>query len=194
MVRFIPAGSNRSLVINDLKPFTQYDIRIQTCVKNQTRTEFESCNVGLIDDVKTLSAPPVGLADPVIKSTSPTSVVITWKPPSLANGVITGYQIYRRVPPTEQQLDPYKDRVYLSSDSSTLSYTDKGLQPFTEYDYQLQVSNREGVTASSWVGAMTQQGVPTGLLRPILEAVSAYAIKATWDPPKAPNGVVTNYR
>lgn len=194
LVKLIYAGSNQSLVIDDLTPFTRYSVRIRSCFSNLT--ESDSCNIGSIDNAQTTSAPPSGLANPIIKPVSPTSVTITWKPPNEPNGVITSYRVYRRVLPSEERPEPFEDLVYLSSDHSILSYSDVGgsLRPFTVYEYRIQVANNEGVTSSDWIRVTTQQGIPSGLQLPTLEALSAFAIKATWSSPMFPNGILSNYR
>ena len=194
LLAFISAGENQSIIIHDLKPFTRYQVRIRTCDINETETNTtDRCNVGSSDRVQTHTAPPEGFDNPVVKATGSTSVVITWKPPSAANGVIVNYRVYRRLVSNDES---FEERIFFTTDSAARSYTDADslLRPFTRYEYQVRVSNSEDEIESDWVEVTTLQDIPSGIDAPILEAVSAFAVNAKWRNPSSPNGVITRYR
>ena len=148
--------------------------------------------MGSGDRVRTYSAPPEGMPDPVATATGPTTVLVTWRPPRFSNGVIISYRVYRRHP----QVGSFEELIFYSTDSSAHSYTDSDsvLRPFTEYEYQVRVSNMEGEVSSIWVGVTTFQDSPTGVETPVLEAKSAFAVQANWKEPTFLNGILTSYR
>ena len=187
LIKFVSAGTNQSLTIDNLKPYTEYQVRVQTCLINSSQPE--SCNVGSSDQIRTFSSLPEGLVAPIAKSHSPTSVKVTWTAPQFANGVIVAYRVYRRVEEVA-----FEELVMFTTDPSVRSFTDSDLRPFTLYHYQVRVSNSKGEVASGWVKVITEQGIPEDFFAPYVEAVSAFAVKARWSPPRQPNGIIASYR
>ena len=190
LVKFIPTGSNQTLAIDELKPFTVYQIRVQSCDANST----DNCNVGSRAQIRTLSAPPEGLLNPVVTATSPTSILIKWSAPKASNGIIEGYRVYRRR--SRDEISPFEELIFYSTDSTSRTFTDAGsaLRPFTDYEYQVRVSNTKGTVSTEWVRITTLQDDPTGVETPILEAKSAFAVEAKWKEPRSSNGIITSYR
>ena len=118
-------------------------------------------------------------APPTTVPLSDTSIQLTWLEPEAPNGVIIGYIIYRN----GTQI----------ANVSTLTYTDTGLSPNTEYSYVLQAYNIIGPTRSQSRTGRTLEGAPTGVQSPTLRALSATSVSASWVVPTTTNGVISRY-
>ena len=70
---------------------------------------------------------------------------------------------------------------------------DAGLQPNTEYSYSVEAFNVIGSTSSITISVRTLQGPPSGVAPPVLQAVSATAIQASWQQPAVANGDISRY-
>ncbi|XP_068088985.1 usherin isoform X3 [Hyperolius riggenbachi] len=68
-----------------------------------------------------------------------------------------------------------------------------GLQPNTDHQLYLEVSNGPHSIASSWVHLTTLDGEPEGVFPPEVVAINSTAVHVIWTPPLNPNGVVTEY-
>ena len=125
--------------------------------------------------------PPVPdeLAPPTITSQSSTSILLTWLPPEVPNGFIQGYVVFQN----NSQI----------ATISQLNYTIEGLQPNTIYSFFLEAFNSAGSTRSVAVTGRTQEGIPTGIDPPMLRAIDAFSINASWIAPAVQNGIINRY-
>uniref|UniRef100_A0A669B4V5 DCC netrin 1 receptor n=1 Tax=Oreochromis niloticus TaxID=8128 RepID=A0A669B4V5_ORENI len=117
---------------------------------------------------------------------SPTSVQVSWEPPSLPNGPILGYRLlWTESPSGKEQVNGQ-------------NYKMEGLNKFTEYTVRVLAINRYGPgTASDAVSVTTQSDVPSAPPQNItLEVVLSRSIKVSWQPPprSAQNGIITAYK
>ena len=168
----------------DLTPFTLHSYYIQ--VVNQAGAA-SSITVTAITD----QAPPDGVNPPSLTVLGPTAIQVSWQPPTMPNGIITEYEIRRRL------LDnALTESVQHRGDASVLSFPNSGLDPFTTYEYRLRVINEAGNTFSEWVPATTEEDIPEGVGLPRFSDSTIFArnVTATWDPPSQPNGVLLSYR
>ncbi|KPP71102.1 usherin-like, partial [Scleropages formosus] len=177
------ARENQSLMLENLEPFTQYEIRVQAC-------QHGGCGVGEPVYVQTSEAPPEELDPPVVTATGPTVIEVRWRPPRKPNGLIRAYYIHRRPLGTEREL-----LIFIWSEGP-LEFTDasSSLQPFSEYEYCLKALNNEGSTYSQWASALTMEAEPEGMATPTARASGAYSVLLNWTQPELPNGVITKYR
>ena len=69
-------------------------------------------------------------------------------------------------------------------------FPDKNLKPFTQYRYELTVSNGAGSAKSSQVTATTLQSRPEGLKPPqaTVRPQKLDTVYLEWQPPQLPNG------
>ena len=177
------AGLSTTLTIDRLTPYTDYDIRVQVCNEG-------GCGVGPKAYAQTLEAPPEQQGEPSLVSTGSTVVEVSWEPPAKPNGVISRYYIYRRVYGTTQEL-----LVYLASgEEQNFKNAGGGLQPFSLYEYRVRAENSQSYVDGPWAEVRTLEAAPQGVARPSVQAVSPYAVMASWQPPSFPNGVISAYR
>ncbi|KAL4005113.1 hypothetical protein ACER0C_004826 [Sarotherodon galilaeus] len=120
---------------------------------------------------------------------SPTSVQVSWEPPSLPNGPILGYRLLWTESPSGKEQ---------SVEVNGQNYKMEGLNKFTEYTVRVLAINRYGPgTASDAVSVTTQSDVPSAPPQNItLEVVLSRSIKVSWQPPprSAQNGIITAYK
>ncbi|XP_036133319.1 usherin [Molossus molossus] len=177
-----PAGRRHSLLLDNLAPFTQYEIRIQACQNG-------SCGVssGMLGE--TWEAVPQDLSPPVLKALGSASIEIMWSPPKTPNGVIIGYSIHRRRAGTEEATP-----VLVRSEGA-LRFTDTAdtLRPFTLYEYRVRARNSRGSVDSLWSSARTLEAPPQDLGAPRAQATGAHSVLLTWAKPDSPNGVIAQY-
>ncbi|XP_045715406.1 usherin [Phyllostomus hastatus] len=177
-----PAGHRRSVLLENLTPFTQYEIRIQACQNG-------SCGVGRGTFVRTPEAAPTDLSPPALEALGPAHIGVTWKPPGQPNGVITDYLIHRRPAGMEEAA-----QVFVWAEGA-LEFTDAGgaLRPFTLYEYRVRAQNSRGSVASPWSSARTLEAPPQDLPAPWARATGAHSVLLNWTEPGSPNGVISRY-
>ncbi|XP_048585709.1 usherin isoform X2 [Nematostella vectensis] len=134
---------------------------------------------------RTLMASPEGLTPPIAIPVSATSIKVTWKPPTVLNGVLKEYVLTRINQQSNQRVEVYRGLNESFLDTS-------GLEPFTGYMYQLQACTTECAAVLSAV-VFTGQSRPTVVSPPGLEALNSTSIRVTWTTPPKPNGVIIAY-
>lgn len=92
--------------------------------------------------------------------------------------------------------DPVVVHMVTDTDQDTYSYTDTGLEPFSEYRYGIRASNSEGFTQSPWTTIYTQQSSPETVLSPVVSYIEAHidSLNIKWTPPEKPNGIIQSYQ
>ena len=167
-----------------LLPFNVYSFYFEVC--NQA-----GCASSITVTEVTAQALPSGVNPPSLDVLGPTAIQVSWSPPNFPNGVISMYEIRRRL-----LNNPFTETIQHIGDSSIFSFPNSGLKPFTSYEYRLNVYNGAGSTFSEWEGARTAEDIPAGISLPVFadEAIFARNVTATWGPPSMPNGAVLNYR
>uniref|UniRef100_H3D9L5 DCC netrin 1 receptor n=1 Tax=Tetraodon nigroviridis TaxID=99883 RepID=H3D9L5_TETNG len=120
---------------------------------------------------------------------SPTSVQVSWEPPSHPNGPILGYRLLWTESPSGKEQ---------SVEVNSLTYKMDGLNKFTEYTVRVLALNRYGPSpATEAAGVTTHSDVPSAPPQNItLEVVLSRSIKVLWQPPprSSQNGVITAYK
>ncbi|XP_077990481.1 usherin-like [Glandiceps talaboti] len=176
------AGISTQLTVDQLTPYTLYDIRVQACNSG-------GCGVGPKTTVRTMASQPQTQLPPELEALGPALVQVSWAPPINPNGEITSYYILRRLYGTTQEL------LINIADGDVLTFRDASpsLQSFTIYEYKIRAENSEGTVESDWSQVRTLEARPSGLAPPTLSAQSSYSIFAQWDEPQNPNGVILSY-
>uniref|UniRef100_A0A8C5E1G4 DCC netrin 1 receptor n=1 Tax=Gouania willdenowi TaxID=441366 RepID=A0A8C5E1G4_GOUWI len=120
---------------------------------------------------------------------SPSSIQVSWEPPSLPNGPVLGYRLLWTESPSGKEQ---------SVEVNGLNYKMEGLNKFTEYTVRVLAINRYGPgTTSEAVSITTQSDVPGAPPQNItLEVVLSRSIKISWQPPPRSmhNGIITAYK
>ncbi|XP_004685295.1 PREDICTED: LOW QUALITY PROTEIN: usherin [Condylura cristata] len=176
------ASHHQSILLENLAPFTLYEIRIQACQNG-------GCGISDRRFVKTSEAVPMDLDAPVLKALGSACIEVKWTPPKMPNGVITNYFIHRR-PAGEEEVS----LLFVWSEG-VLEFTDATdtLRPFMLYEYQVRAHNSMGSVESSWSSTWTLEAPPQDLPEPWAQATSAHSILLNWTEPRSPNGIISQY-
>ena len=128
----------------------------------------------------------MGLAAPNLTVLSPSSIQANWEQPDMINGIILRFEL-RRI------FGPELSLFEIEYSGLELDTTVTGLEPNTNYLFQLFVFNRGGSASSSIVNALTLEDIPDGIVAPDTDPINATAILVTWSPPTQPNGDIIRY-
>jgi hypothetical protein len=123
------------------------------------------------------NAGPSGIAAPQFSFTADGAVVLTWQPPTNANGLVTSYTLIRST------------SIFTGL---AFNFTDTTVVPGQTYVYTLQVSTAGG-SATTSVIVTTPDQVPLGLAAPAGHANSTF-VRLTWTAPAARNGIIFSYQ
>ncbi|NXF72695.1 DCC protein, partial [Sclerurus mexicanus] len=143
--------------------------------------------------IRVVTQPEVQVPGPVENlravSPSPTSILLSWDPPSHGNAPIQGYRLFLTDTATgREQTLQLEGR----------SYRLEGLRKFTEYSLRFLAFNRYGPgAATKEVTVTTLSDVPSAMPQNVsLEVVNSRSIKLSWQPPPpgTHNGLLTGYR
>ncbi|XP_053315134.1 usherin [Spea bombifrons] len=176
------AGEENFIVLKNLKPHTQYDIRIQACQNG-------GCGAGYSVSALTEEAAPEELDPPVVSADDAKSIKVTWKPPKKPNGIITKYYIHRRL------ADQHEIALVFVWSEGLLEFNDSsdGLFPYAAYEYCIAAQNSKGSVKSPWTLIRAQEAVPEDMEPPSAQVRGAYSVSISWTPPRYPNGVIRHY-
>uniref|UniRef100_A0AAX7VLX9 Sidekick cell adhesion molecule 1a n=1 Tax=Astatotilapia calliptera TaxID=8154 RepID=A0AAX7VLX9_ASTCA len=183
-----------TLEIPDLTPFTQYRFRMQQV--NIVGSSPMSAPSRLIKTLQ--AAPDTHPSDLSLLSATQTSLRFSWKPLSESeynsSPETVGYRL--RVSNTDGQGENRNEDV--KGTGGTSEATLEGLNPFTQYQVQIQALNSIGPGPwSQTVAAQTTESVPSGSpVNVTAEAVSSSKILLMWSalPQSQKNGVILGYK
>ncbi|TFK09759.1 enhancer of filamentation 1 [Platysternon megacephalum] len=188
------SGLSRQFLFRRLEPFTLYTLVLEACT-------VAGCIRSSPQPVQTDEAPPASQLAPVIQSVNATNIELSWSEPINPNGKIIHYEVIHRC--TKENASGNRATVEekivfteYTTENNTFKYNDKGLQPWTRYEYKIRAWNSVGYTDSSWSVAKTSQAAPKGLATPRLTYVSVnpHKVLISWLSPEEPNGVLQSYR
>ncbi len=171
-------------IATGLTPFTVYEFYLQVC--NQA-----DCASTPPVSATTDEAFPTGVTPPTLVVLSSTAIQVSWDAPAMPNGVISRYEIRRRL-----LNNPLTESIQHFGGASVLTFVNIGLEPFTAYEYRLRVTNGAGSVLSDWRAGTTFQDFPEGVNPPMFadSLIFARNATATWSPPTSPNGIILSYR
>jgi hypothetical protein len=167
-------------VASGLIPFSSVQLAVEVCYV-EPETCFTSSTIGLF----TLEASPEGVLPPNTTALSSSSIQLQWRPPTLPNGILLGYQL--------QRSSEGGSMVTIPLSAATVSYIDRNLAAATDYAYVLVAINSAGSTASTARTARTLESLPGGQGAPLITAVFSTAALVTWQLPSAPNGQLLRF-
>lgn len=178
-------GLDTEVSIRGLMPFTEYEVRIQSCLQGVPN----GCGTGPGLIVKTYESAPVGLDAPSVLAYGPNIVDIQWKPPEFPNGIIAQYLIYYQQSGSSVQL--LINRV--NNNTFHIRHAGSELTPFTDYEYKVVAGNSQGDVSSPWSKIRTKAAPPQGLPQPSVTVMGAFSVQLKWVHPAKPNGVINIY-
>ncbi|XP_055581897.1 usherin [Falco cherrug] len=189
------SGLSRQFLFRRLEPYTLYTLVLEAC-------SVAGCTRSAPQPVRTGEAPPASQMAPVIQAVNATNIELSWLQPISPNGKIIRYEVIHRC--TKENAAGYKattedEKIVFTeynTESNAFIYNDKGLQPWTRYEYKIRTWNAAGYADSSWTVAKTSQTAPEGLAVPRLSLVSVNPRKVliSWASPAQPNGILQSYR
>ncbi|KAM4814939.1 usherin-like, partial [Thomomys bottae] len=168
-----------------LCPDTAYMFQVEACTSKGCSLSPESRTVW------TLPGAPEGIPSPELFSDTPTSVIISWQPPTHPNGLVDNFTIERRVRGAEEVTT-----VVTLPRNHPMRFIDKApvLSPWTKYEYRVLMSTVNGGTNSSaWVEVTTRPSRPAGVQPPMVQVLGSDAAKVTWKPPLLLHGDILSY-
>lgn len=174
-----PVQLSLTSTIENLKPYSVYEVRVQACT-------VKGCGTGNRSTTRTLEAPPTGQSPPTTIVRSSSIIELSWTQPSSPNGIITQYEV------TRKELNAAL--MYIVYSGTSLTYINSGLNPYTNYQYKVKSRNSAGSVESEWVTARTLSGTPRGLSAPVIIVIDGISVQASWQAPTTPNGVITEYQ
>lgn len=130
---------------------------------------------------RTPQSTPEQIYAPTLTPQSYASILVTWGLPDNPNGVIKNYSVIQDT-----------DIEHPAGLSFRLSVT--GLEPFTEYNFQIKACTPIGCGVGNRSAARTLEAAPTGQLAPNLLSLSDSVVKVTWRRPQVPNGIILQYQ
>ncbi|XP_072123611.1 phosphatidylinositol phosphatase PTPRQ isoform X7 [Mobula birostris] len=192
----------------NLLPFTKYEVFViaETVV-----------GAGPKDSVKvtTSSAVPGEVFDLKATEVGSKSAKIEWGKPHQPNGMIIQYQIIvlllesqltvQNITLTPENLQESRnstESIYPGSEislqvidlsSEQLSYVVRELVPYTDYIISVSAFTIVGEGPPSSVSLKTKQYVPSSVQNVTYKNLTSTSILISWEPPAAPNGIITHY-
>nr|XP_032625073.1 usherin-like [Chelonoidis abingdonii] len=161
------SGLSRQFLFRRLEPFTLYTLVLEACT-------VAGCTRSSPQPVRTDEAPPASQLAPVIQSVNATNIELSWSEPINPNGKIIHYEVIHRCTKENasgNRATTVEEKIVFTEyniENNTFKYNDKGLQPWTRYEYKIRAWNSVGYTDSSWSVAKTSQAAPKGLATPRL--------------------------
>ena len=163
-----------NVTVQNLLPFTIYQVTIITCTQ-------AGCALSMPNEVRTLEGIPRLTESPQLSVLGPTIIEAVWRKPLVPNGMISRYELQRN-----------GTTVFTGN---TTEYIDRNVLPNQLYSYAVRAFTIIGPGSYSDQSIiMTSEDTPSGIMPPTLTPLTAFSIRATWQPPLVPNGNITEYR
>lgn len=187
-----PFTSEGTYLFNDtnLLPFTNYTYVLRVCTGGGCTDSDPSVEL-------TLEDMPTGLATPTAVTVSSSEIMVAWMEPSMPNGVIQAYDLFRLSMGFERVMglainccEVYLENAGLLPDQCTrviattdLQYLDTNLGPFAFYSYCIVATNNADSASSALTPPTQTSPAPMPLIGPSLNAttINSTAIFLQWD-------------
>lgn len=178
------AGLNKNKVIGNLKPYTKYAFQVKACTS-------KGCAIGDRAYATTLEAPATGINPPTLDAKEWNVVSISWDKPTSPNGIVTAYSVERRYGNQAPTIVCLTKGPTLATRSCLDSQN--SLKGYTVYEYRILAKNTGGTGKGNWNSVRTLEGPPRGIKQPTVIVINATAVRAKWEVPLEPNGIITHY-
>ncbi|XP_075060358.1 usherin [Mixophyes fleayi] len=130
--------------------------------------------------------PPLRGSNLAAQAINHTAIEASWSRPTVQDlqGDVDHYTIVLKSPSYNKSLTIQRDANHTVIGS---------LNPSTDHQLYLEVSNGPHSMSSGWVHVTTLDGEPQGMQPPEVVAINSTAARVIWTSPSNPNGVVTEY-
>ncbi|XP_063775500.1 usherin [Pseudophryne corroboree] len=188
------SGLSRQFLLRRLEPYTVYTLVLEACTAG-------GCTRTVPQLVQTEEASPSSQLPPQIKSHNASHIQLTWLPPVHPNGKILRYDLMKRCtkgnsPSSRNNASESVVFTERNAEQSAFTYTDGGLQPWTQYEYKVRGWNSVGFADSIWIMGQTTQAAPSGLHPPKLfhGENRPNQVIIQWSKPEEENGNILYYK
>ncbi|XP_049320201.1 usherin isoform X1 [Astyanax mexicanus] len=179
--QFTTGKAGHWVSIGGLLPYSNYSVRVRAC-------NGQGCVESAPTSITLPPAAPDGLLAPRLAAATPTSLQVAWLSPARPNAPgPLHYRLQMKTPTTQEILQ------LVDNETTVFSQWIEGLEPFTEYQFRLLVSNSHGESSSSWLSLYTDQDRPGSVDPPVLFEIHSRNATIAWSPPSHPNGIITHY-
>ena len=135
--------------------------------------------------VTTPESSPEGIHVPVLRPLTSVSINVTWKAPSIPNGIITSYYVLH------QEIDGPITRE--QNTGPQWWHVIKDLKPFTFYNVRIEACTQVGCGIGTGALSRTNESRPFGQSPPSLMPQTSTMVEIKWSVPSTPNGLLTEY-
>ncbi|XP_062838740.1 phosphatidylinositol phosphatase PTPRQ isoform X3 [Anolis carolinensis] len=174
--------SNNSILITDLRKYTNYKMRVaaSTTIGESALSEDNDIFVTTPEDEP--DSPPQNVE---ISEVTATEINLRWSPPEKPNGIITHYEVIYEDASTS---------VFKNTTATNLLLN--GLKPYTLYNISVRAftSLGHGNQSSALLSVRTAETVPEVPPQNITyRNISSTEIELSYFPPSVPNGIIEGY-
>ncbi|XP_074641030.1 receptor-type tyrosine-protein phosphatase delta-like isoform X2 [Tubulanus polymorphus] len=154
------------VILQNLVPYTDYMIKVLT---------WNGSEWALMDkelEYRTAEGVPAKVQNLTVTFSNATSLELSWKPPTTANGILSGYIISKK-------LIRYQACSGNSAENSTTSHLNRtnsrlgNLQPFAEYNITVQAKTKVGPGENVHLSHSTNETTPHPTTRPPVVNINA---------------------
>ncbi|XP_048847436.1 protein sidekick-1-like [Brienomyrus brachyistius] len=178
----------RELTLGGLEEWTEYQLQIQA---------FNSIGAGPWSEPvrgRTRESVPSGFPENVTaEALGSTSILVTWGqvPQREQNGHILGYKVLYREKESHSE-----HQVHVVKGSLMQSTLLRGLRKYIQYQIQVLAFTRigDGEPSRPPVVERSKDDVPGSPVRLVFPDVQLTEVRATWQPPAEPNGIILGYQ
>eukprot|EP00058_Branchiostoma_floridae_P024730 XP_002610220.1 hypothetical protein BRAFLDRAFT_76999 [Branchiostoma floridae] len=167
--------------VSGLTVFTTYRFIVEAC-------NAKGCTQSPEAVITTSQLPPTRMDPPTLQVRGAKEIFAEWIEPLELNGILERYIVYRSL----VQAD-LGEVVYNTTATAFRDYTLTNLTGGTTYYIRVAACTGGGCRTSAASVATTEESAPEGVPAPTVESDSPSHIRATWGPPRIPNGVIISY-
>ncbi len=169
-------GAVTETSVSGLRPHSRYAVRVRAVnAAGEVASDWVEASTGQ-------AAPAVLSLFEVEQISDGLSVILRWNEPGQPNGILTNYYVYEEGNP---------NAIYQGLNRE---FEFRRLQPYTEYDVQLEACTMGGCTKSAAQTIRTAEIAPTNQPAPSLSDSNSTHVTLSWSAPVHPNGRVTRYQ